>query len=371
MIDQLTLETLTPILSKKLGKIVHSTDYQTAQLQGGTLGDVKLLTGLAKTADGSEEPFQLVWKTQRKWERPGDPASWRREYDLYVSDFGKVFSDTFRWPQCYHAEINNTKMGLWMEYINGVSGADLTIEMLEQAALELGRWQGKLCTQPDQLKNFTFLSDTGFFEREHNQWHTQAFTYEYLCSDACRVPDHAKQLFRNNPQWDNGKSVEYNYLRSKDYEAPKHLKQMLIEVDDNREAIFQSMRQLPVLLCHRDFWVENIFYKHGSGTSGAKILLVDWDGAGFGYMGEDIASLIIDDTDTEDLHDYFRRLIPAYYKGLSQYMHIPPIENKVIWEIMILKFGYRIMQEYMFTTAEDVKAESVNRLQKIYEMRDL
>ncbi|MDF2537479.1 MAG: hypothetical protein K0S76_500 [Herbinix sp.] len=35
------------------------------------------------------------------------------------------------------------------------------------------------------------------------------------------------------------------------------------------------------------------------------------------------------------------------------------------------QFGYRIMQEYMFTTSDDAKKESVNRLKKIYEMRDM
>jgi len=46
------------------------------------------------------------------------------------------------------------------------------------------------------------------------------------------------------------------------------------------------IERLPVVLCHRDFWVANIFYKD------QKILLLDWDTTGWGYMGEDIASWI-------------------------------------------------------------------------------
>lgn len=361
--NSITSEIVTEVLSRQLGKTVLSVDYQITQLHGGTLGDVRLLAGTCKTAENVEEPFQLVCKIQKQWQRPGDPDSWRREYDLYTSDFDSVFSDTFRWPKCYYAEIKGDETQIWMEYINGISGTDLTEDMLEKVAIELGRFQGKLYKKQDMLHSIPCLVDTGFMQREHNQWHTQTFTYEFLCSEQCRMPEHIKEWVRDSP-WDKEKSLEYNYLRSADYDIPEHLKQMLIDVDDNREMIFQNMKRLPVVLCHRDVWIENVF------VSDEEIVLIDWDCAGFGYMGEDIASLIYDDIESENLQQYFHRLIPAYYKGISEYMDVPSISYEVIWEMIILKFGYRIIQEYMFTTSDDVKRESVNRLQKIYEIRD-
>lgn len=88
-------------------------------------------------------------------------------------------------------------------------------------------------------------------------------------------------------------------------------------------------------------------------------------------MGEDIASLIVDDTDIEYLDEYYRRLIPVYYKGISEYMDAPPIENLYIRKMIIIKFGYRILQEYMFSQSSDIKSQQINALQKIYEMKDV
>ena len=71
------------VLSKMLNTKIACTDNKTTILHGGTLGNVKLITGECKTATGRIIPYKIVSKTQEKWERPGDPDSWHREYDLY------------------------------------------------------------------------------------------------------------------------------------------------------------------------------------------------------------------------------------------------------------------------------------------------
>ncbi|HPS35617.1 MAG TPA: hypothetical protein PK854_10165, partial [Oscillospiraceae bacterium] len=72
---------LLKALSKKLNTPVQSADYTIETLNGGTLGDVAKVIGEAKTADGKipygNVPFIVVVKVQKKWERPGDPDSWR------------------------------------------------------------------------------------------------------------------------------------------------------------------------------------------------------------------------------------------------------------------------------------------------------
>ena len=73
---------LMRVLSKMLGTSIIHTDYKIKQLQGGTLGDVRLFTGVAETFDGRKLPYNVVLKVQKKWERPGDVNSWRREYDI-------------------------------------------------------------------------------------------------------------------------------------------------------------------------------------------------------------------------------------------------------------------------------------------------
>ena len=209
------------------------------------------------------------------------------------------------------------------------------------------------------------MSEPDAIRKNFEQWHAQTFSYEFLTSAQCRLPRFLKQMLKiGKIQLYKGKSFEYGCLRSKECDIPEYLKQMLYDIYDNREALFNSLKHLPVVLCHRDFWVENIFLSDG------KIRLIDWDCAGFGYLGEDIASLIYDDIKTEDLHEYFCRLIPAYIKGISEYMEIPQDFNKYIQKIILIIFGYRIVQDHIFTESPEVKEEQVKRLQKIYEMGD-
>lgn len=329
-------ETLIYALSRQFKKDIISTDCQTMPLKGGTVGDVYLITGIAETADGEKLPYRIVLKIQKKWERYGDPSSWRREYDLYAFDLGATFSDVFRWPTCYHAEINpeENEFHLWLEYIDGVTGLDLTGDMYEQAALELGRYQGKLYTeQPTVLQSLNNLS------------HVDLMKNTYL-------------HYRSWP-------VVYNYIRSEDCEFPQHVRQMLIDIDNHADEIFARINKLPLVLCHRDFWVTNLIYTDGT------IALIDWDTTGWGYLGEDLASLIADEADIDHMVEYYQRCIPAYYKGFSEYADVSHITDDCVYEMILLIFGYRLVEGYLHTEDDDEKTNYVRTLQKIYEMKTI
>lgn len=328
------LETLTYALSQLFKKDIISADYQTMSLQGGTVGNVYLVTGIAETAEVEKLPYRIVLKIQKKWDRYGDPGSWRREYDLYESDLGSTFRDTFRWPTCYHAEMNSeeNEFQLWLEYIDGITGLDLTGDMYEEAALELGRYQGELyAEQPAVLQSLTNLS------------HSDLMKNTYL-------------HYRSWP-------VVYDYIRSEDCEFPQHVRQMLIDIDEHADEIFARIEKLPLVLCHRDFWVTNLIYAEG------KIVLIDWDTCGWGYLGEDLASLIADEADTDHMVEYYQRCVPAYYKGFSDHADVTTIANHCVYELILLVFGYRLVEWYLHTEEHDEKAKHVDTLQKIYEMK--
>ncbi|QUL55591.1 aminoglycoside phosphotransferase family protein [Paenibacillus tritici] len=329
-------EALYIALSQLFKTTITSADSQTVQLHGGTLGNVRLVTGTAETADGEHLPYRIVLKIQKKWERYNDPNSWRREYDLYASGLGTTFSHTFRWPVCYYSEINTDEdeCQLWLEYIDGVSGLDLTAEMYEQAALELGRYQGKLYAgQPAVLQSLTNLS------------HADLMKNTYL-------------HYRSWP-------VVYDYIRSEECEFPQHLRQMLIDIDEQSDDIFARIEQLPLVLCHRDFWVTNLI------CDGEIIALIDWDTSGWGYLGEDIASLIADEADPDLMAEYYQRCIPAYYQGFSEYTKAPPIAEHCVYEFILLVFGYRLVEAYIHTEDDNQKTECLRKLQKIFELKDL
>lgn len=357
------IETLGLVLSKMLGETIVQTDYETERLHGGTLGDVLLVVGEAKTASGDNLPYKVVWKRQKKWGRPGDPGSWRREYDLYQEDLGKAFTPALRWAECYHSELRDSEIELWIECIDGVTGNDLTLEMLEQAALELGRFQGRVAKHHDDFRSFPCLGDEGFLAREFNQWHTQTFSYDFLVSERSRIPKFLKQMLRDgNIQLVDGKSFEYSYLRSTGCVIPRHLREMLIDIDERKDELFARLNSLPIVLCHRDFWIENIFFTEGN------IRLIDWDTTGWGFIGEDIASLVVDDMDASRFAENLHVCLPAYLKGLSEYTDIAPVDESCLLTMILIKFGYRMMQDRMFISDPDKKCWGADALQKLYEM---
>jgi tRNA A-37 threonylcarbamoyl transferase component Bud32 len=358
-------ETLCKVLANKFGAEVVRAVFNEKELQGGTLGDVRLVEGTAVTQNGDEVPYKVVWKTQKKWERPGDPGSWRREYDLYKSDFGTICSEVLRWPVCYHAEINESgdEIQIWMEYAEGVSGRDLTVDMLETAAMEIGRFQGRIFSQPEAVQGLTNFGDIGYLRRNYAQWHRLDHKLEDFFSEYSPLSDKQKQELRDGTvRLHENKSYEYTYLRTDNCKIPQHLKQMIYDIDDNLDKIFDNVSRLPVVLCHRDYWVENIIYNEGS------IRLIDWDTAGWGYLGEDLASLIADDYDFDKFEELCDRLIPAYYKGVAEYMDISGISNHYIKEMILLIFGYRMAQNFMFADDDAERGEALTALQKVWEM---
>jgi thiamine kinase-like enzyme len=329
-------ETLIYVLSQLFKTNIIFADCQAVPLHGGTVGNVYLVTGIAETADGEKLPYRIVLKIQKKWERYGDPGSWRREYDLYASELGATFSDAFRWPTCYHTEINaeEDEFELWLEYIDGVTGLDLTGDMYEHAALELGRYQGKLyAEQPTVLQNLTNLS------------HADLMRNTYL-------------HYRSWP-------VVYNYIRSEDCEFPKHVRDMLIDFDENADEIFTLIKKLPLVLCHRDFWVTNLIYADG------KFAIIDWDTSGWGCLGEDLASLIADEADIDHMVEYYQRCVPTYYKGFSEYADVPPVAEHCVYELILLIFGYRLVESYLHAEDDDEKTQCLHTLQQIYEMKSI
>ena len=329
-------ETLRLALSRMLGANIIRAGYETEELQGGTVGNVQLVRGVAETADGEKLPYSIILKIQHKWERHGDPGSWRREYDFYKSDFGALFSESFRWPECYHAEMNadESETQIWMEYVDGVTGLELTGDMYERAAEELGRFQGKLYAEkPDILQSLTNLSKV----------------------------EYAKNFYLHYRSW----REVYDYIRVGDCEIPKHLCKMLIDIDENEAEVWGRIEKLPIVLCHRDFWVANILCKDD------KIVLIDWDTAGWGYLGEDVASLIADEADIEHMVEYYKRCVPAYYRGFSEYAdisHIADIIGNCVRELILVLFGYRLVEWFKFAESPEDKAMRLDTLQKIYEM---
>lgn len=324
-------EKLKKVLGMVLGCDIKDVRYELKQLHGGTVGDVKLISGLAQGEDDKAIPYKVVLKTQKKWERPFDAHSWRREYDLYASSLEEAFDPSFSWPTCYYKEMDHESFTLWLEYIDGVTGEDLTVDMYEEAAYALGKFQGKLYAEGHPyLKSIENLSALDFIKKNYYHFRSWPEIYHYIRSDQCKLP--------------------------------KHLIQMLIDLDERSNEIWENIETLPVVFCHRDYWNTNIFYHEDA------IKLIDWDTSGWGHLGEDIASLVADETKPEIMVACYKKCLPAYYKGFSEYCDVSNISNPYLYELILMTFGHRLVASFKFNEAEEEKQLAQDTLEKIYEM---
>ena len=302
-------------------------DYQIVELNQGAVGHTELIIGTYES-----KPFKTVVKTQKKWERPGDPDSWRREYDLYVSGLSDIFTENLRCPKCYHAQISDDKTKLWLEYIEGVSGSDLTVEMYEAVAKELGRFHRKSFVEKLTLSTKNLADIDGM----------KNFYHHY-----------------------RSKKDLYNYVRQSNNDIAPHLRKMIIDLDEKSDMIWTEIEKLPIVLRHGDFFPPNIFYRN------SEIVLIDWDSAGWSYFGEDIVNLIADTNDVTYMVEHYNKCVPAYQKGFSEFSDISKIENLYLHERIIMHFGYRLIDKYTWLnerkTPEEQKSD-LKVLQKIYEM---
>ncbi len=167
-----------------------------------------------------------------------------------------------------------------------------------------------------------------------------------------------KNFYLHYKSW----NVVYDYIRSGNSELPKHICEMLIKTDENSDEIFDRIEQLPIVLCHRDFWVTNIFYTDDG------IRLIDWDTAGWGYFGEDMASLIADEADVAHMAEYYQKSVSAYYRGFSEYADISYITDNCVYEMILLMFGYRLVEWFLNAESPEEKALQLDTLEKIYEI---
>jgi len=270
-----------------------SPEYTAVKTKGGSVGYVEIIEGAIEN-----EPIKCVRKTQKKWQRPGDPPSWRREYDLYSSDFAKMFDDKLRWPTCFHSEIDDEKTVIWMEYVDGVNADDMTPDMFERVAYEWGRLHGRMQDKPTpQIENLSGLNGM------------KEFYYQNRTN--IKLPESL---------------------------AP-HLRHLIEEIDKRSEDLWFEIEKLPIVICHRDLFPPNIILQDEC------IVLIDWDSTGMGYYGEDIVGLVCESADPSLMPLLFSRTVLAYNRGFAETSGVMEINTSFIFERMVMHFGRRLLHD--------------------------
>ena len=268
------------------------SENESELLQGGTVGEVKLIKG-----DNSN----YVLKTQRKWERHGDPDCWRREYDMYISEFEKTIPH-IKIPQCHHKSTENDTTYLVMEYINGRTGVtEIDIDELSYTANKIGIFHREY-----RGHNLPWLRDYPAVISSYDLWYGKI-------EDSLHEPD-----------------------------FPDDIRCLLNDYTARKDEFFHSFNVLPRTVCHGDVHHDNIIILDND------VYLIDWDSAGYGYMGEDAVDMLCEafvfsDRDITLMGDYRKRIIDAYCDGAEI-----TLDDTMIKNIFIMSWGFRIAAKFFY-----------------------
>lgn len=303
---QIDKAALLNALSNKWKSIVEDADYEVIELQGGTVGDVVRIEGRA-AMEGEERPFAVVLKTQRQWNRHGDPGCWRREYEIYKNGLDKEIGDFILLPKCYLLEERENETRIWMEHIEGATGSEaLNVEELSLAARGLGAYQTRF--HENGARTLLYLRGYPAVVSSYDLWWPRI-------KEAFSVP------------------VEG---------FPEALRHVINEYGARGQKLLISFEPLRRTLCQGDVHHDNLYY-----VKDGNIFLIDWDSAGYGYMGEDAIDVLMEafvysDRDVVLLPEYRRRILTAYQEGARGQGVEVTLSDAQAKDLFALSWGFRI-----------------------------
>lgn len=321
---------LMAMLSRLLETPVTDVLYKTETLKGGTVGDVRRITGRAYS-NNIALPFDIVKKTQHKWERYGDPLCWRREYEIYKNGLTEKMPCGIKLPRLVHLneEVNQTI--IWMEYVNGDTGnIKLNAPELTLAAERLGRFQAEFHLKGN--KDLLYLRDFPAVRTSFELWFGRM----------------AKPL---------SESIE---------SFPEKIRQSLLTYAENADKILNALNALPVTLCQGDVHHDNLILKKEKGDT--TVYLIDWDSAGYGIMGEDAVDVLMEafvysDRDVSLLPDFKKRIINGYINGAISGGVNLYLDDSTVRNIFALAWGFRIADLFLYYKEEHPKKRCIGILE--------
>lgn len=308
-----SMESLCRAAGAALQTNVTNVDYEQELLQGGTVGEVYRLRGTAHTVNGSM-PLDMVLKIQKPWERSGDPGSWRREYDIYHSGAYRHWPKQLRLPQPYLLEETAQDTRIWMEAIEGATGSQqLHVEELSLTAGRLGAFQAIYHQRGDM--GLPFMRPFPAAQSSFAYW------------------------------WGRMEPL----LRKGIEGFPDDLRLALLECAEESESNQERLSALPRTLCQGDVHHDNLFLDRRNEV----VYLIDWDTAGYGYMGEDAVDMLLEafvysDRDVTLLPMYRQSIVKAYVEGAAKEGIALQLPEDLIRGLFALSWGYRVADLYLY-----------------------
>lgn len=215
---------------------------------------------------------------------------WRREVDVYQSDFLDHLPEGIRAPYCMGVqEFGQGRVGVWSEDIVELV-TDWSIEDYGLVAYDFGRFNGEyLSGHP--IPSYPWLS---------RRW-----LHHWVERGAPFIPLLKQNL--DNP-W-----IKRVY--------PPDTLEVLDKLWQERAWYLQLLEQLPQTLCHMDAFRRNLFICRGSGQD-RETIAIDWSFVGPGAVGEELvplimATVVFREVDISHMFELEKQVVEGYLAGLS------------------------------------------------------
>lgn len=338
-------EVLKPIVKKVLNieqrEDIHINSWEMKEFKVGTVGEVYIVEGDCFYSDNESKKkinWDVVLKIQKKWDRIGDPESWKREFLMYHNNIFEKLPNNLSAPKCYEMKIENNEVWLWLENIKGTSNKDISIDDYEIIAKNIGQYQGKVNSEKDN---------------NMYSWMSSRYWYAITLVNWCTVG-----ILHLDDEMNNIDKRELDLSTIDSLYTIWNIKDELLDI----------MNKLPKTLCHRDFHPANIFITKEKGKE-SNITLIDWDCVGIGVLGEDIADLLGEtltyyDFDLRKASDLMDIIFSNYMTGLREVNC--NVEEELVrlgyTMCFILHWGFRVYQELKYTEDVKVKARYISIL---------
>lgn len=317
-------------LGNMLDAKIDDASFSTQVLQGGTVGQVCRIVGEASTCNGNL-PYSIVLKTQHKWYRHGDPNCWRREYDIYKNGLFNELRNSIKLPRCFMLEFEGETTHIWMEDIKGATGnKQLHAAELALAAQKLGEFQADFSI--NGKKDLPYLREYPAVRSSFDLW------------------------------WNRMKG----FLGESIDGFPDELRVTLLDFSERAEGLLHSFEAPPLTLCQGDVHHDNLIFRETA--NGTDIYLIDWDCAGYGFMGEDAIDVLMEafvysDRDVSLLAGFKQLIVEGYCKGVRSQGLDFDLDDKLVRNIFALAWGFRIADLYLYYKDEYSKRRCVEILQ--------
>lgn len=290
-IRQINPARLAEVVSLLLEKeSIQLGDWTASPIHGGLDKNNALIRCKGHVTEaGQNLPWSLVIKITCKVPENDDPTGyqyWKREALVYQTDLSRRLPGQVSTPRCLAVdEQSNDSIWIWMEDITDDYGETWPLETYEQAAYQLGLFNG------------AFLAGKALPD-EH--WLAHNFLRSYVERAAPTIA-----FIRKNPAHKLVRSLYGKNLP------------LILALWQVRGELLDSLERDPQAFCHQDAFKRNLFFQKG------KLIAIDWGFCGNAPAGAELVPMVavvlaFKGISSVRIREFEKLCLDFYQKGLDE-----------------------------------------------------